>query len=78
MPRFSHDTTKGGRRLKEATARSNARASAYLGCWAVAGRLCHVAGCQFVMAGVFDIAKDASVVRLGQVKMRPLSETAAL
>ena len=39
---------------------SNARPSAYLGCW-VAGRLCQLAGCQFVKAGLCDI-RDASVV----------------
>ena len=51
---ISQDTTRGGRRLKEATARSNACASEYLGCW-VARRLCQLAGCQFVKAGLFDM-----------------------
>jgi hypothetical protein len=48
------DTTKGGNRLNEATARSSACGSEYLGCW-VAGRLCQLAGCQFVKAGDFDM-----------------------
>src|SRR5258708_22803941 len=53
---ISQETTSGGSRLKAATARSNAGASAYLGCWA-AWRPCQVAGCQLVKAGVFDMAR---------------------
>src|ERR1700692_3257632 len=52
---ISHDTTSGGRRLNAATVRSNARWSAYLGCW-VAGRPCQLAGCQLVNARLLDIA----------------------
>src|ERR1700720_4732960 len=67
---ISQETTKGGSRLNEATARSSATGSGYFGCW-VAGRLCQLAGCQLVKAGLFDI-RDASVVD------RPASKCAAL
>src|ERR1700680_3790262 len=56
---ISQDTTNGGSRLNEATARSSAWLSGYFGCW-VAGRLCQLAGCQCVKAGLCDI-RDASV-----------------
>src|ERR1700733_15098928 len=53
---ISQETTSGGSRLKEATTRSNACGSGDLGC-CVAGRLCQLAGCQFVNTGLFDMPR---------------------